>query len=102
MHFPPELALERPPPGWRPRALGTGAEVRAAFARALPGCRYEGGELHYAGPGYTITALVDEADSSQVMGVTVMISKDGGDPMPDVLALAAALDAGAMSGAQAA
>jgi hypothetical protein len=97
MHFPPELALERPPPGWRPRPLGTGAEIRAAFSRALPGCRYSGGELRYAGAGFTISAIVDEADDRPVMGVTVVISRDGGDPMPDALALAAALDAGAMS-----
>ncbi|MBB5873985.1 hypothetical protein F4553_007419 [Allocatelliglobosispora scoriae] len=95
MHFPPELAMDRPPPGWRPRPIGTGAEIRATFARTLPGCHYRDGELHYSGDGFTISAFVDEFDDQPVLGLTIVITRDGGDPLPTTLALTAALDAGA-------
>lgn len=96
MHLPPEDPLHRASVAGPPPVFGTGAQVRALFGRVLPGCRYDDGELRYEGAGFTISSLVDEPDDRPVTAITVVICVDGGDPMPDVLALASALDATAV------
>jgi hypothetical protein len=93
LRLPPEEQPQGRPTTGSSSVFGTGAQVRAVFRRVLPGCAYADGELCYTGAGFTISALVDEPDDQPVTVITVIICVEGGDPLPDVLALAAAIDA---------